>query len=148
NWMTIIGPNTGLGNSSMILMIESQLNYMADYLRQLNVLGGRAALDARSASVTAWNDKVQQRMKRTVWNTGGCTSWYLDEAGRNTTVWPGTTGEFRRQTRSVDLAEYDVVRAGGAGGAQRAVGVGRVPEQPGRTDRETVTAAAEAGPVA
>lgn len=40
NWMTIIGPNTGLGNSSMILMIESQLNYMADYLRQLRVLGG------------------------------------------------------------------------------------------------------------
>ncbi|MFQ6850371.1 NAD(P)/FAD-dependent oxidoreductase [Streptomyces sp. 35M1] len=149
NWMTIIGPNTGLGNSSMILMIESQLNYMADYLRQLNVLGGRAALDARSVSVTAWNDKVQQRMKRTVWNTGGCTSWYLDEAGRNTTVWPGTTGEFRRQTRSVDLAEYDVVRAGGAGGERRAVGAGRVPEQPGRTDRETVTAAAaEAGPVA
>ncbi len=32
NWMTIIGPNTGLGNSSMILMIESQLNYLADYV--------------------------------------------------------------------------------------------------------------------
>ncbi|WP_405635607.1 NAD(P)/FAD-dependent oxidoreductase [Streptomyces sp. NBC_01178] len=145
NWMTIIGPNTGLGNSSMILMIESQLNYMADYLRQLNVLGGRAALDARDASVTAWNDKVQQRMKRTVWNTGGCTSWYLDAEGRNTTVWPGTTSEFRRQTRSVDLAEYDVVRAGGA---RRGAGSGRVPEQPGRTDRETVTAATDAGPVA
>ncbi len=39
--MTVIGPNTSLGNSSMILMIESQLNYMADYLRQINVLGGR-----------------------------------------------------------------------------------------------------------
>ena len=43
NWMTIIGPNTGLGNSSMILMIESQLNYMADYMRQLDVLGGAAS---------------------------------------------------------------------------------------------------------
>ncbi|MFI5727387.1 flavin-containing monooxygenase [Streptomyces cyaneofuscatus] len=134
NWMTIIGPNTGLGNSSMILMIESQLNYMADYLRQLNVLGGRAALGARSTAVTAWNHKVQERMKRTVWNTGGCTSWYLDAEGRNTTVWPGTTGEFRRQTRSVDLAEYDVIRA-----AAKPGGV-HVPVQPGRTDRETVTA--------
>lgn len=47
NWMTIIGPNTGLGNSSMILMIESQLNYMADYLRQLGMLGGKVALAAR-----------------------------------------------------------------------------------------------------
>ncbi|MEU3251277.1 NAD(P)/FAD-dependent oxidoreductase [Streptomyces sp. NPDC006997] len=110
NWMTLIGPNTGLGNSSMILMIESQLNYLADYLRQLDVLGGRVALDARADAVTAWNRRVQERMKRTVWNTGGCTSWYLDASGRNTTIWPGTTAEFRRATRRVDLAEYDVLR--------------------------------------
>ena len=49
-------------------------------------------------------------MQRTVWNTGGCTSWYLDANGRNTTVWPGTTAEFRRATRRVDLAEYEVLR--------------------------------------
>ncbi|MET8448748.1 NAD(P)/FAD-dependent oxidoreductase [Streptomyces sp. NPDC005209] len=110
NWMTIIGPNTGLGNSSMILMIESQLNYMADFVRQLGVLGGRVALDARPGAVQAWNDTVQERMRRTVWSTGGCTSWYLDASGRNTTIWPGTTSEFRRATRRVDLAEYEVLR--------------------------------------
>ncbi|MFD3803473.1 flavin-containing monooxygenase [Streptomyces sp. NPDC058619] len=116
NWMTIIGPNTGLGNSSMILMIESQLNYMADYLRQLALLdgsslGGKVALAARPSAVNTWNRHVQARMERTVWNTGGCTSWYLDAQGRNTTVWPGTTGEFRKETRTVDVAEYEVVRA-------------------------------------
>ncbi|MEU6906130.1 NAD(P)/FAD-dependent oxidoreductase [Streptomyces coeruleorubidus] len=137
NWMTIIGPNTGLGNSSMILMIESQLNYLADFVRQLDVLGvppgpsgsggGRVALDARPSAVSAWNHRVQERMKRTVWNTGGCTSWYLDASGRNTTIWPGTTGEFRRATRRVDLAEYDVLRAPAAeqtaGKAQKKTGV-------------------------
>ncbi|MFD5948077.1 flavin-containing monooxygenase [Streptomyces collinus] len=125
NWMTIIGPNTGLGNSSMILMIESQLNYLADYVRQLDVLGGRVALDARPDAVRSWNHRVQERMKRTVWNTGGCTSWYLDASGRNTTIWPGTTGEFRRATRRVDLAEYDVLRAPAAvkGIAQEKAGV-------------------------
>ncbi|MGW0774678.1 flavin-containing monooxygenase [Streptomyces sp. NPDC002835] len=111
NWMTIIGPNTGLGNSSMILMIESQLNYLADYMRQLNLLGEGTALTARPSSVHAWNRRVQERMKRTVWNTGGCTSWYLDASGRNTTIWPGTTTEFRSATRHVDLAEYEVIRA-------------------------------------
>ncbi|MET8943144.1 NAD(P)/FAD-dependent oxidoreductase [Streptomyces sp. NPDC004542] len=127
NWLTIIGPNSGLGNSSMILIIESQLNYLADFVRQLDVLGGRVALDARPGAVTAWNHTVQERMKRTVWNTGGCTSWYLDANGRNTTIWPGTTTEFRRATRRVDLAEYQVVRppaakgtAGSAGGAESA----------------------------
>lgn len=115
NWLSIIGPNTGLGNSSMILMIESQLNYLADYLRQLDVLGegGRAALDARPGAVAGWNRRVQERMERTVWSTGGCTSWYLDANGRNTTVWPGTTSEFRHATRRVNLAEYEVLRPPG-----------------------------------
>ncbi|WP_338699303.1 NAD(P)/FAD-dependent oxidoreductase [Streptomyces sp. Q6] len=111
NFMTVIGPNTGLGNSSMILMIEAQLNYLADYMRQLDVLGGRVALDPRETAVTGWNNRVQDRMKRTVWNTGGCTSWYLDANGVNTTVWPGTTTEFRQATRHVDVGEYEVVRA-------------------------------------
>ncbi|GAA2437157.1 NAD(P)/FAD-dependent oxidoreductase [Streptomyces glaucus] len=126
NWLSIIGPNTGLGNSSMILMIESQLNYLADFLRRLDALGGRAALDARPAAVRAWNRRVQERMKRTVWNTGGCTSWYLDANGRNTTIWPGTTSEFRRATRRVDPAEYEVLRAPARGNAspQKAAEVG------------------------
>ncbi|MFJ4693985.1 flavin-containing monooxygenase [Streptomyces sp. NPDC088766] len=131
NWMTIIGPNTGLGNSSMILMIESQLNYMADYLRQLDVLGGRAALDARPSAVHAWNRRVQDRMTRTVWNTGGCTSWYLDANGRNTTIWPGTTGEFRRATWRVDLAEYEILRAPAA----RETAATTVPATPDAADR-------------
>lgn len=65
-------------------------------------------------------------MRRTVWNTGGCSSWYLDAEGRNTTVWPGTTSEFRRATRRVDLAEYEVLRAAtvGTGETNSAVGVG------------------------
>ncbi|MFF4734895.1 flavin-containing monooxygenase [Streptomyces sp. NPDC001262] len=110
NFLTVIGPNTGLGNSSMILIIEAQLNYLADFLRQLDVLGGRAALDARPSAVRAWNRSLQQRLERTVWNSGGCDSWYLDAEGRNTVVWPGSTGEFRRVTRRVDLAEYQLLR--------------------------------------
>ncbi|MBB5938343.1 flavin-containing monooxygenase [Streptomyces zagrosensis] len=146
NFMTIIGPNTGLGNSSMILMIESQLNYMVDFVRQLNVLGGKAALDARPSAVHAWSHRVQERMKRTVWNVGGCDSWYLDANGRNTTVWPGTTSEFRKATREVNLAEYEVLRAPvrpvnepvGVGGAKRA-DMGRSPK-PTHTTQSTQSA--------
>jgi cation diffusion facilitator CzcD-associated flavoprotein CzcO len=108
NLLLIIGPNTGLGNSSMILMIESSLNYMADYLRTLSRTGA-AALDAKPAAVAAWTEQTQLRASRTVWNTGGCKSWYLDASGRNTTAWPGTTAEFRRATRRLELSEYDVL---------------------------------------
>ena len=108
--LMVIGPNTGLGNSSMVLMIESQLNYLADYLRRLDAPGVRA-LDATTAAQRRWNDVVQRRMTRTVWNTGGCRSWYLDANGRNTVLWPGTTADFRRATRQLDPAEYDRVTA-------------------------------------
>jgi hypothetical protein len=49
---------------------------------------------------------VQKRLERTVWNRGGCASWYLDKSGRNTTLWPTFTFTFRQQLRSFDLAEY------------------------------------------
>ncbi|SHL96594.1 flavin-containing monooxygenase [Actinacidiphila paucisporea] len=108
NLLLIIGPNTGLGNSSMILMIESSLNYVADYMRTL-ARTGAAALDAKPAAVAAWNAEMQSRAARTVWNTGGCKSWYLDANGRNTTAWPGTTAEFRRATEQLKISEYDLI---------------------------------------
>ncbi len=42
-------------------------------------------------------------------------SWYLNSAGRNPTLWPGSVGGFRRATRRLDLAEYHVIPAGRAG---------------------------------
>ena len=50
-------------------------------------------------------------MASTVWATGGCMSWYLNSAGRNPTLWPGSVGGFRRATRRLDLAEYHVIPA-------------------------------------
>ena len=47
-------------------------------------------------------------MGRTVWNTGGCASWYLDAHGRNTTLWPRTTFAFRRLLARSTSTAYDV----------------------------------------
>jgi cation diffusion facilitator CzcD-associated flavoprotein CzcO len=108
NLCMVIGPNTGLGHNSMIYMIESQLNYIVDYLATLDRTGA-AALDTRPAAQQAWCDDIERRMGATVWTTGGCVSWYLNAAGRNPTLWPGTTIGFRRATRQVDPAEYQLI---------------------------------------
>ncbi|WP_051940385.1 flavin-containing monooxygenase [Phaeacidiphilus oryzae] len=108
NLLMIIGPNTGLGNSSMILQIESHTAYAVSYLRALDRTGA-AALDATPAAVRSWNEEMQRRMQTTVWSTGGCNSWYQDRFGRNTTLWPGSTAAFRRATDHVDLNEYELV---------------------------------------
>ena len=43
-----------------------------------------------------------------MWNAGGCASWYLDETGRNTTLWPGFTWPFRRLLRTFDVEHYEL----------------------------------------
>lgn len=55
-----------------------------------------------------FNRDVQERLKNTVWNTGGCASWYIDASGRNSTIWPGSTWQFRRQTKQFGPAAYEL----------------------------------------
>ena len=69
--------------------IEAQLDYTLDYLAALDRLGA-AALDTRPDAEQRWCDDVRRRMASTVWATGGCASWYLNAAGRNPTLWPGS----------------------------------------------------------
>jgi hypothetical protein len=87
-------------------------------------------------------------MKRTVWNTGGCTSWYLDASGRNTTIWPGTTSEFRRATRRVDLGEYEVIRKTGKTGKTDAKPAGPAVQKAGAAVDKTVAAVPQSEGVA
>jgi len=106
NLFFLVGPNTGLGHNSMVLMIESQLNYLMDALHTMDE-HGLATVEVRREAQAKYNGDLQRRMDRTIWTTGGCASWYLDAHGRNTTLWPGFTFTFRQLTRQFDHAAYD-----------------------------------------
>jgi cation diffusion facilitator CzcD-associated flavoprotein CzcO len=110
NLFFVVGPNTGLGHSSMVLMIEAQVAYAVDALRTMRSQGVGAVEPAAQAQQD-WNDDLQRRMRRTVWSSGGCSSWYLDAHGRNVTLWPRTTYTFRRLTARFDPAAYTAVPA-------------------------------------
>ncbi|HWK29387.1 MAG TPA: NAD(P)/FAD-dependent oxidoreductase, partial [Solirubrobacter sp.] len=99
NFFMLLGPNTGLGHSSMIYMIESQIDYVMAALRAADVV------EVRPEAVARFNADVQRRMQGTVWNTG-CRSWYLDASGRNPTLWPDWTWRFRRAAARFDPADY------------------------------------------
>jgi cation diffusion facilitator CzcD-associated flavoprotein CzcO len=109
NLFKIIGPNTGLGHTSMVFMIESQLAYVMDAIRQMDERS-IASFDVRPQAVEAFNAELQEKMRGTVW-ASGCASWYLDARGRNTTLWPDFTFRFRRRTRRFDADAYEL-RAG------------------------------------
>jgi cyclohexanone monooxygenase len=110
NFFTIVGPNTGQGHTSMVFIIESQVAYIRDAVRTMS-RHGYAAVEPRAAVQRRWNAGLQRRMRHTVWNRGGCSSWYLDSHGRNTTLWPKSTVSFRRRLASFDADAYDIEAA-------------------------------------
>jgi cation diffusion facilitator CzcD-associated flavoprotein CzcO len=104
NLFMLLGPNTGLGHSSMVYMIESQLAYVLDALRVMDERG-LETLEVRGDTEEHFNERVQEQLDGTVWNSG-CASWYLDDTGRNATLWPDWTWRYRRRTRSFDPADH------------------------------------------
>jgi cation diffusion facilitator CzcD-associated flavoprotein CzcO len=106
NMLFVIGPNTGLGHSSMVYMAESHINYVASALQEMD-RHGLATFDVRADRQREYNEKLQDRMEHTIWTTGGCASWYLDAHGKNTTLWPNFTFLFRRMTKKFDRHAYE-----------------------------------------
>lgn len=105
NLFMLLGPNTGLGHNSIIHMIESQVNYVIDCLRQMDERDIRT-VEVRQEAQDAFNERLQASMEGTVWTAGNCHSWYLDDTGRNPTLWPGWTFRFRNRTRRFDAEKY------------------------------------------
>lgn len=104
NLFLITGPNTGLGHSSMILMMEAQFSYVLGALRAMRA-SHAATLEVRREATEEFRREMHELTGATVWNSG-CTSWYLDSQGRNTSVWPTFTWRFQRRTRAFDIAAY------------------------------------------
>ncbi|MBN9108258.1 MAG: NAD(P)/FAD-dependent oxidoreductase [Pseudonocardia sp.] len=105
NLFLLTGPNTGLGHSSMVLMIESQIPYVLDAMNTVD-RHRATAIDTVRERQDDFNTEVQAKLEKAVWSQGGCGSWYLDEHGRNRTLWPGATFTYRRRTRRIDPADH------------------------------------------
>jgi cation diffusion facilitator CzcD-associated flavoprotein CzcO len=105
NLFLLYGPNTNLGHSSIVYMLESQINYVMDALRVLSERGATSA-DLRPEAQERFDAEIQERLAGSVWNVGGCGSWYLDADGRNALMWPGTILRFRHRTRRFDPRPY------------------------------------------
>jgi cation diffusion facilitator CzcD-associated flavoprotein CzcO len=109
NLFLLAGPNTGIGHTSLVFMIESQIAYVLGALREIAARGA-TSVEVQREPFEEYNADVQRKMGRTVWNMGGCASWYLDAEGRNSTLWPDFTWRFRLRTRHFDAEHYDFDR--------------------------------------
>jgi cation diffusion facilitator CzcD-associated flavoprotein CzcO len=107
NLFLLVGPNVGLGHNSIVFMIEAQIQYLLGALDQMRARGA-GRVEVRDDALKAYNQHLQAKMGQTVWNSGGCASWYIDAQGRNTTIWPDFTFRFWNQTREFDAAAYEL----------------------------------------
>ena len=104
NFFMLLGPNTGLGHNSVVSMIEIQVQHVLDCLK---VLGrGTKTVEVRPEAQARFVDRLQSRMADSIWQAGGCRSWYLDATGRNTTLWPDSVMAYRRSARRARLGDY------------------------------------------
>ena len=99
----LLGPNTALGHSSVLLQIESAIAYVLAALRAADARGPQVLTRVAQERFGRW---VRRRTRHTVWGSG-CQSWYLDERGRNVAIWPASTARYRWVTRRVRSADYE-----------------------------------------
>src|SRR4051794_6472188 len=117
NLFFLVGPNTGLGHNSIIFMIEAQVQYVMDALAHMDAAGA-TRVEVKPDAQRAYNAHIQEKLADTVWNTGGCSSWYIDRNGRNATIWPDFTFRYWGQMRRFDPHAYELAAAERARSAQ------------------------------
>jgi cation diffusion facilitator CzcD-associated flavoprotein CzcO len=105
NLFLLLGPNTGLGHSSMVYMIESQVEHVVRAIRAMDRRGA-TTIEVRAEAAAEFNREVDTRLVGTVWDTGGCASYYFDDTGRNATLWPDWTWRFRQRAARFDTGAY------------------------------------------
>ena len=110
NLFFVLGPNTGLGHTSVVLMAEAQAGYIRQALEHME-RAGVGALEPRPEAQAAWNAEIQRKSQGTVWLNGGCNSWYVDRNGKNSTLWPDHTFKFFAAMRRFKPSEYRIVPA-------------------------------------
>ena len=107
NAFLVLGPNV-LVYDSFIGLAEAQLDYIIDGLKKAKSKG-ISKFTIRTDVLKRHNELVQKNLKTTVFNAGGCQSYYLDKNGRNFAAWPWSLSELKSRLSSFQLGDYKLV---------------------------------------
>jgi cation diffusion facilitator CzcD-associated flavoprotein CzcO len=105
NMFFLVGPNSAGGYNSIIFTSESHINYVAECVREME-RANVATVEVRPEVYDGFARETERRLGESVWNQGGCASWYIDANGRNGVWWPGFTVDLWRRTRRFDRGSY------------------------------------------
>lgn len=106
NAFLVLGPNI-LVYDSFIGIAEAQIRYIVDGLVKMKS-NNIQYIQIKKAVLSKHNHLVQKHLKTTVFNAGGCKSYYLDANGRNFAAWPWSLKELKSQLKHMDLTHYSI----------------------------------------
>lgn len=105
NFFLLQGPNSPVGNFSLIDVAELQLRYVAQLLEPLR-RGAAREIAPSAAAMQRFDDERRDAARRTIW-ASGCRSWYLDREGLPT-AWPFSFDRFRAEMAKPRLDDYEL----------------------------------------
>ena len=104
NAFIVLGPNV-LVYDSFFRLAEAQLEYIVDGVKQMRDMG-ISRFSIKPEVIRAHNRKLQKHLQGTVFNSGGCSSYYLDSNGRNFAAWPWSLAHLQKRLRDFQLRDY------------------------------------------
>jgi cation diffusion facilitator CzcD-associated flavoprotein CzcO len=105
NLFLLVGPNSAGGYNSIIFTSEAHINYVVRCLQEMDAQR-LDSVEVKPEVYERYNAETDRRLAGSVWNAGGCQSWYLDSNGRNGVWWPGFTWRLWQKTRRFDRSSY------------------------------------------
>lgn len=99
NLFIVTGPNTGIGHTSAIVVIEAQMNYILASIQQV-LDQGKNSIEVTAQAEERYTRFIHHEMEKTVWHQGGCNSWYKSKSGKVIAMFPGFSFTYRRWTRN------------------------------------------------
>ena len=107
NLFIVTGPNTGIGHTSAIVVIEAQMQYIMRALAELQ-RHDKKALRVKAEAEQRYTDHIHHEMRKTVWHWGGCNSWYKSKSGKVVAMFPGFSLTYKRWTKNFRRADHDL----------------------------------------
>ncbi|HZR83733.1 MAG TPA: NAD(P)/FAD-dependent oxidoreductase [Candidatus Binatia bacterium] len=105
NFFLLNGPNSPVGNFSLIEVAELQFAYVLELVERIRS-GACREISASRAAMERFDAERRDAAKGTIW-ASGCRSWYLDRAGLPT-AWPWTFDRFRAEMSSPRWDDYEL----------------------------------------
>jgi cation diffusion facilitator CzcD-associated flavoprotein CzcO len=105
NYWMVTGPNTGVGTTSVVYMIEQSIQFIT---RMIESAGTGNMISVKQSAQDEFNKGIQSALDKSVW-ASGCDSYYITETGKITTLYPHNAAAFRKQLHGAGIQDFDVV---------------------------------------